>query len=172
MDPPGRGGVHGNKSGCTLSRPPQAALFTVRIHHSPPALRLRTQLTAVNQVIKPVNALPRRLHVINRKIIETNQDFLPVLSLMSRENQSDISSKEDGGHKGTGSARRFAGQSWSLYWKWGGRSGSQGRTRRLIDRCLLSSCIGLTVSKGRSMDRPLVASGLSPDPPPPPPCFP
>lgn len=67
----------------------QTVLFTDCIHHLPPALRLINQLTVVNQVIKSIKALPQRLHIINWKITETTLDFLLVLSLGLRENQTD-----------------------------------------------------------------------------------
>lgn len=60
----------------------QTASFTRWIHRSPlPSIPLIT----VNQVIKPLNALPWRLNVMDWKIIQTNQDLLPVLALSLRE---------------------------------------------------------------------------------------
>lgn len=73
-----------------------------RLYYSPTGFSVRRcppsnhQLITVNQVIKPLNALPRRLHVIDWKIIETNQDFLPVLALSFRENQTDIGELHQG----------------------------------------------------------------------------
>lgn len=82
--------VHGSTSDRTLShlQSETDSIILDWIHPSPlPAI----QLITVNQVIKPLNVLPQRPHAIER-----NQDFLPVLPLWFRENQTDISEIHQG----------------------------------------------------------------------------